>query len=531
MNLSIFSKQNSIKSATSILIITLTLSNFLGLVRDHFLAQKITTDLLDTYYAAFRIPDLIFNTIILGAVSAAFIPTYTRLIANKENSEANHVASSVVSIGMLTVFLLSVVIFFLMPIIVPILVPLFSPEKQTLTLELSRYLLLSPVFFGLSYFSSAILNSYKRFLVSSLAPLIYNISIIFSTIMFSDQYGVKAVVYGVLIGALLHMSIQLLPLGSLGVRLKLVFDLSSLHVRRIGKLMIPRSIGLGSMQMMLASFTAIASGLGGGAVAIYNLADNIQTMPTVVFGTSVASALFPTLAQNFSLGKIDEFIAHLQKAIISILFYLVPATVGIILLRAQIIRLILGSGNFGWEQTISASQTLGFFAISLVFSGLVPLLARSFYALHNTKTPMVYSIISVGISILFGLYFGKMFGVPGLALAFSIGSFINFILLYFGLKLRLPDFNEGLVWSALGRIMIGTIAMALAIQLVKISVGTIYDLDTFLEVGSQMAISGAIGVAVYFSTTYILGLKDMDYFGLDKLIKFIIGGFSGKKDS
>ena len=116
MNLSIFSKQNSIKSATSILIITLTLSNFLGLVRDHFLAQKITTDLLDTYYAAFRIPDLIFNTIILGAVSAAFIPTYTKLIASKENSEANHVASSVVSMGMLTVFLLSVVIFFLMPI-------------------------------------------------------------------------------------------------------------------------------------------------------------------------------------------------------------------------------------------------------------------------------------------------------------------------------------------------------------------------------------------------------------------------------
>lgn len=527
-----FNRENSVKGATSILVITLAFSNLLGLVRDHFLAQKISTDLLDTYYAAFRLPDLIFNVLILGAVSSAFIPVFSALISNNQSKEANKLASNILTMGTIGIILLAGILLIFMPLLIHIIVPQFSPEKQTATVYLSRLLLFSPIFFALSYLFSAILNSYKRFIISSFAPLIYNLSIIIATIFFGEKYGVYAVVWGVIAGAFWHMLIQALPLRSLGVRLSFVWGTSNLLFKKVIRLMIPRSIGLGALQIMVVSFTAIASGLGSGSVAILQLADNIQTMPTVVFGTSVASALFPTLAEHFSLGKLDQFSQHIKKAIITIIYFLLPASIAIILLRIQIVRLVLGSGEFGWAETKLTAQTLGFFAVSVVFSGLQPLFARAYYALQNTRTPAYFSLISVAVSILLGYYFGTAFGVAGLALAFTCGSILNTWLLYNGLKKKLSDLDDEELWSKILKIILGTFAMAVSIQLVKISIGTIYDLDRFHEVAFQAGISVAIGFTTYFATTYILGFKEFQLLGLERLMGVFNGrGQNGGKQS
>lgn len=519
-----FSQKNSVKGATSILIVTLTISNLLGALRDHYLAQKIPTDLLDTYYAAFRIPDLIFNILILGAVSSAFIPVFSRYLIQKRDGEANQLASSIATVGMSGIVIIVILTYLFLPSLIPIIVPSFSLEKQQLTLTLSRFLLFSPLFFGISYFLSALLNSYKRFLVTSLAPLLYNLSIIVSTILLSEKYGVYAIGWGVVTGAFLHMLIQFIPIKSLGIRLRFIWDTSSSSIKEVGRLMLPRSIGLGAMQILLLAFTAIASGLGPGSVAIFALADNIQTMPTVVFGTSISSALFPTLAESYSLGKLDDFNRYLEKAVISILFLLVPASVGVILLRIQIVRLVLGSGQFGWEQTVITSQVLGFFALSLVFSGLIPLFSRAFYALHNTRIPTYYAIITVFISIIIGYFATDFLGVSGLALAFSIGSLINCLLLYFALRKKLPEFNETVVWSSLTKIIIASSAMAISIQITKIAIGTLYDLSHFIEVAAQAGIAIAIGGAVYFAVTHVLGLTEVDLFGLNRLLGYFTGG-------
>jgi len=505
-----FSGENSVKGATVILIITLTLSNILGLIRDHFLAQKIPTNLLDTYYAAFRIPDLIFNLLILGAISAAFIPVFTNYIAKKDIKKAWHVTNSFMNLAAIGLIVFILILALLMPYLIPLLVPDFDPEKQALTIQLARLLLISPLFFGISYLFGAVLNSFKRFLVYSIAPLVYNLSIILATIFFADKIGVYAPVLGVIIGAFLHMSVQIPSAIALGWRPKWVFDWAHEGVKKITKLMIPRTIGLGAMQVMLLVYTGIASSIGAGAVAIFNLADNIQSMPTVVFGTSFATAVFPSLSQAASLGKDEDFSNYIWKSIRAILFILIPAGVGIILLRAQIVRLILGSGHFGWQQTIDTAQTLGYFALALFAQGLIPLLARGFYARHNTKTPTIISIISMVVSVILGFILTPKMGVAGLALAFSLSGFFNAALLYIYLQKTFPLLKNGGkgIGLFLLKILAATGLMVLIIQLSKYVVEPLVNMQKFWGVLTQTGVAIALGMGAYLLLAHLLGCKE-----------------------
>lgn len=500
--------ENSFKGASVILIITLFLSNLLGVFRDHFLAQKIPTSLLDTYYAAFRLPDLIFNLLILGAISSAFIPVFTSYISQKKDKEAWQIVNAFLNLAIVGLIITSLVLLFLLPYLIPLLVPKFDPEKQELTLRLSKILLLSPILFGISYIFSGILNSFKRFLVYSLAPLIYNLSIIFATIFLTDKYSVFGVAFGVIVGAFLHMLIQLPSVYNVGFRFRFVWDLANQGVRRITKLMLPRTIGLGSQQILLIVYTAIASTLGGGAVSIFNLADNIQTMPIVVFGTSFATAVFPTLSETASLQNQDRFCFYFNRTLKMIIFLLIPLSVGIILLRTQIVRLILGSGHFGWEQTILTAQTLGYFAISLVAQGLLPLLARAFYALQNTKTPMYIGIISSLFAIILAYILSKKLGVPALALAFSLGSFLNAILLYIFLRKKIDISKEKENLFFLIKVIFISAIMAIFIQIIKYNIAPMVDMHRFWGILVQITASSIVGVIVYYILAWLFKLDE-----------------------
>lgn len=506
-----FNGENSVRSATVILIITLLLSNILGLIRDHFLAQKIPTGILDTYYAAFRLPDLIFNLLILGAIAAAFIPVFTNYLAKRKDKTAWHMVNSFINVAFVALLVSIVILGILMPFLIPFLVPKFDPEKQTLTIKLARLMLVSPLLFGLSYIFGGILNSFKRFLTYSIAPLFYNLSIITATLLFADKIGVYAPVFGVIIGAFLHMLVQIPTALSLGWRPKFVFDWRHPGIIKIVRLMIPRTIGLGAMQMMLLFYTAIASSLGAGAVAIFNLADNIQTMPTVVFGTSFATAVFPTLSEVASLNKKEDFAGYIWRGIRAILFILIPTGLAIILLRAQIVRLILGSGFFGWEQTIKTADTLGWFALALFAQGLIPLFARSFYALHNTKTPTIISIASMIISIILGFILAPQMGVKGLALAFSCGGFFNAGILYFYLRKASPEIKKGeaplLVFLA--KVLFASFLMAIAVQIAKYGIEPFVDMHRFWGVLVQGGGAILIGASSYLGLTWLLGCEEM----------------------
>lgn len=504
-----FSGENSLKGATKLLVVTLFLSNILGVIRDRYLAQKIPTNLLDTYYAAFRIPDLIFNILILGAIASAFIPVFSGLISRKKQAEAWLMANEVISVVMAAMLVVLTILYFIMPFVVPLLAPYFSPDKQQTTAGLARLFLISPFLFGLSYFLSGVLNSYKRFFVYSLAPLVYNLAIIIATVFFGDRYGVYAATIGVVAGALLHVGVQLPTALKIGFKFTPRLSLANKNSRAVLRLMGPRVVGVVGQQLVWLGFTGIGSGLGAGAVAIYNLADNIQTMPTAVFGSSVSSAVFPHLSEYASLNRRQDFARSFEKSAVSILFFLVPATFGIVMLRAQIVRLLLGSGYFGWEQTIQTANALGFFGLTLIFSGLVPLLAKSFYAFKDTKTPSVVAVASAAFSLGSGYVLARQLGVAGLALAFSFGSVVNAGVLYWLLKARLPEINEANILAPFIKMFTAALIMAGGLQIAKQVVGTIFDLDRYWEILLQTGLAVAVSLGIYFGLMKLFGLPSL----------------------
>jgi len=509
----LFVKESSVKDASLILIVTLALSNVLGVFRDHFLAQKIPTDRLDVYFAAFRLPDLIFNILILGSVAAAFVPVYSSYLREKGDRAANDLARSTITIGLTAVVACLIVLFFLMPVLMKALVPSFTPDKMAETVKIGRYLLLSPLFFTVSYFLGGVLNSHKRFLTYSIAPLVYNLSIILGVLLFADTMGIEGAVIGVVVGSFLHMLIQIPTALKVGFRLRISFKFDE-GVKRILKLMIPRAIALGTNQILLVVYTAFASAFAGG-IAIYTFADNIQTVPSVIFGTSFATAVFPTLA-GLSLkvpAEKSQFVALFTKSLRAALFFLVPSTLVVLLLRAQIIRLILGYGFFGWADTKIASATLGFFALSIIAQGLVPLFARSFYAMHNTRTPMNISIFSVLLSIGLGFIFsrisvGIISGVAGLALAFSIGSWVNLILLAYFLKKQVSTDSVDII-SFILQISLLSIVMIAAMQVAKDFISEMYDIDRVRFLLLQTVVALVIGAGVYLVGAYLLRIKEV----------------------
>lgn len=515
----------SVKGATAVLAVTLFVSNILGVIRDHYLAQKIPADVLDTYFAAFRLPDLIFNVLILGAVSAAFVPVFTDLIAKRQRALAHRVANTLLVIAVVTTTVLVLIFYVAMPQLMSYLVPDFPLQKLTLTVSNARLLLWSPIIFGLSFIVSGMLTATKRFIATALSPIVYNGSIIAGTVLLADRFSVSAVVWAVIVGALLHLVVQLPSLAAIGFRLRPVLDWRNRAVVTIGKLMLPRTVGLGANQLLLLAFTFIASKIGGGAIAIYNFADNIQTTPVVIFATSIAQALFPTLAEHHSLKRVEDFSRHIERAIGTIIFILTPMAAGLVLLRAQIVRLILGSGYFGWEETIVAARTLGWFGLGLVFGGLLPLLHRAFFARYNTMFPAIGSILAVIIAIGVAALLVPAQGVAALPIGYSVGLIVEVVMLYLVLR-RSVVLNERALIVNTTKVLLATFVMAVAVQTGKILVGSLVPLTRFVEVLAQLLVATAFGVIVYFPVINLLKHPGLQF----DLKRFVVAKLNGAKN-
>jgi len=503
--------RNSVRGASIILVITMTLSNVLGLLRDHFLAGKIPTAELDIYFAAFRLPDLIFNFLILGAISSAFIPVFCGFIEKKQMEEGWRMVNILLNISVILLSFAAVVMFFLMPALTPLVVPDFDAQKMAEVTKLSRLLMLTPIFFSVSYIFSGVLNSYKRFVSYAIAPLIYNLSIIVGILTVSDELGILGVVYFVILGSILHFMVQIPATVKLGFKYKAVIDLKDKAVRRIVKLMLPRTLGMGVNQIMLLIYTAIASTLAVGSISAFNFSNNIQTMPIVVFGTSFATAVFPTLTRAIAAKDNEKFSFYLNRSIRAIAFILIPMSALFILLRAQIVRLILGSGEFAWSDTKATAMALGFFSLSLFAQGAIPLLARAFYALKNTKTPMYTSIATVIVSVFFGYYLSGRMGVAGLALAFSIGSYFNAIVLYILLSKQYNFSLEKKFFYVILKITIVSFITAVFVWLTMNLAAEIVDMQTFWGIFEQFTISFVMGAFIYFALTYMMRFEELTW--------------------
>jgi len=507
----LFHSQNSVRAASILLVITLALSNILGMFRDHFLARYIPTADLDVYFAAFRIPDLIFNFLILGAIFSALVPIFAEFKAKDDLNHGWKVVNTVMNMAVMAMGAAAILLYFLMPILTKWVVPDFSADKLAQTVRLSRILMLTPVFFASSYVISGVLNTFKRFVAYSLAPLIYNASIIAGIFILGRSRGIEGVVYFVVLGSLLHLLIQLPTAVKIGFKFQPILDYKDKAVMKIFQLMLPRTIGLGANQILLLIYTSIASSLAAGSISAFNFANNIQTVPTVVFGSSMATAIFPTLTEAASNSDDQQFCGYLNKTIRTISYILIPISLAIILLRAQIIRLVLGSGQFAWNDTTLTAQTLGFFAVSLLPQGLSPLFARAFYAVKDTKTPMYLAVISTVLGVAFAYLMAPKYGVGGLALAFGISSYLNAILLYIQLT-KIPNYSpEKDFFPSIVKIVVISLLSAVVMQFSKHYFSRYINMNTFMGVLSQTILVSMLFLLVFLGLSKIAGLRELEW--------------------
>jgi putative peptidoglycan lipid II flippase len=506
---------NSIAVAAVLVAVSSLASRVLGVVRDRILAGQFGAgQTLDWYYSAFRIPDLIFNLIVLGALSAGFIPVFAGMISNmkcdeggcysnNENRAAWDLANNLLNVLLLLLAGLSLLGFIFAPQVIAVIAPGFSGEAKTVTVQLTRIMFLSPIFLGISGILGGILQSFKNFVVYSLTPILYNLGIIIGALVFVPIWGVYGLAWGVVLGAAMHMLIQIPVIYQLGFRYRWFLSLKDANLRRIAAMMVPRTLSLAITQINLVVITVIASRLESGSLTVFNFANNLQSFPIGIFGISFAIAAFPLLAESAS--KPAELVKHFSSTFRQILFFMIPATVMFLTLRAQIVRVLLGSGSFSWDNTVLTMNTLGFFTISLFAQALIPLLTRVFYARQDSRTPFYIGLFTVGANIFLSLWLSPKMGVAGLALAFSLGNLLNFVLLWLWLRTSLGNLDQAMIWRSTFKLSIAALAAGAAVQVIKQLIWPFVDMTRFSGIFLQGLSAGLIGLAVYLVFCRFLG--------------------------
>ncbi len=509
----IFNNESKTITGAAIIIAGATLvSRIIGLIRDRIFAHYFGAgNVMDAYYTAFKIPDLVYSLLILGALSAGFIPVFTKIFYHNK-SQAWKLANNIVNIaGVALVIVCTLGIIFANKL-APLIAPGFDKESLLLVIKFSRIMFLSPLLLGISMIMGGVLQSLRQFLTYSIAPIFYNLGIIFGTVVLTKYFDEMGLALGVVLGALIHLIIQTTGAYFSGYRWRPVFDLHDKNTILIGLLMIPRTLGLAVSQINIVILTILATLLPIGSVSVYNYANNLQGVAVGIIGIPFALAIFPVLSKASAKKDYKTFINTVAQTTKKILFLIFPATVIILFLRAQIVRVILGSGEFGWSATVNTADTLAFFALSLFAQSLIPLFARAFYSLEDTKTPFVIALISELVTIIFAMIFMRQLGVSGLALAVSIGAILNITLLVATLKETLGSLNLENIFSSFYKIAIASIVMAVVVQLSKYPLAKIFNQQYFWGILGQGLIAGLLGIATYALICYLLKLEEFNDF-------------------
>jgi len=537
------SQSRTITSAAIIIGALSLVSRLLGVFRDRILASHFGAgDTLDIYYAAFRLPDLVYNLVVLGAISAGLIPVFTGLLAeasplNRKKQEAWRLINSVLNFIIIGLLLICGLFFVFAEQIIPLITPGFSTEKLALVVSLSRIMFLSPVLLGISAVLGSILQSFKQFFVYSLAPIFYNIGIIVGAIYLVDEWGLYGLAWGVVFGALLHLLIQLPTVFSSGYRYMPILNWRDKNVLRVGRMTIPRTLTLVLNQFNILLVTIVASTLAAGSLAIFNLANNLQSFPLGIFGVSFAVAALPTLSVLAVKKDLGDFVVAFSSTFRQILFLIVPVSVLFYVLRAQIVRVILGAGEFGWLDTRLTAASLAIFALSLFAQSTLPLLIRAFYALQNSKTPFYLGLVSLVVNLVVLLFFRWLFSfdndfsfftaailkisdlrlvadlrILALPAAISVSSIVNLILLLIWLRFKIGRLDGHKIINSSLRILFSALGAGLItyslLQLINLIVPT----EKFLGIFAQGLVAGLGGLAGYWLLGWLLNMEEMAIF-------------------
>ncbi|MFH1863632.1 MAG: murein biosynthesis integral membrane protein MurJ [bacterium] len=430
-----FSQQTSIFSAATTIMLMVVASRILGLVRQRTLAHFFVPQDLALFFAAFRLPDLIFEVLVFGTFSAAFIPVFTKAL-KKGQKESWVLAGTIANIGLLIFLVLAVVVIIFANHFYGFLAPGFSADYRDQIVLMSRILFAAQGFFVISYVLTAVLESSRRFLIPAIAPLFYNTGIILGTLFLSRSLGLLGPVIGVVVGAASHFLIQLPFALKLGFKFSFKIKIDD-EVKKVGKLALPRIVEVSFLQIAKTTELYLASLISTASYTYFTFGNSLQLLPVGLFGTSIAKAALPTLSRQADMP--EDFRKTLFNALYQVSFLILPVSAILLVLRIPLVRLVFGTDIFSWEATVQTGMVVSAFGVGIVFQTLAALLARGFYALHDTKTPVAISVLTITLNIAANFILIKHFGLPawGLAAAFSFSSFIQVLVLFVFMRKKL----------------------------------------------------------------------------------------------
>lgn len=494
------------------------LSRVLGLVREAVIASRFgTTSQYDVYVTAFGIPDTLFLIIIGGAVGSAFIPVFTGLMSKGKESQAWHLASTLMNASVVLLSLGGIIMGLAAPALVgAIILPARPPDQQQLAVGLTRVLLLSPLFMGLGGWAMGILNARQHFLLPAIAPIAYNLSIIAGALFLAPTMGVFGLAWGVVAGALLHFGVQLPGLVRVGMRYSFRLKLSDEGVKQVGLLMLPRILGQGAFQVNIIAMRSIGSFLAAGRIAAFNYAYLLMILPHGVFALSLATVTFPTMAAQYAEKDLDGLRRTLARAVRVLLFLVIPSAVGLLMLRSQIVVSIFQFGAFKQSSTELVASALGYFALGLVAYAVVEVLTRAYYALHDTRTPVMVSLVTVALNLGLAAWLALGLGMSqdGLALSLAATTTLEMVLLWVLLGRKLPEWrlsNDGLVVS-IARSVGAALVMGGALALLVPALNPLAQaLGNDKLAASVVTVLGVgVGAIVYLGAARLLRSEEID---------------------
>lgn len=493
------------------------ISQIFGFIRDRLLASQFGAGpVLDTYYAAFRIPDLLF-TLISTLVSLSVLVPFIIRFENKSEEEKTEFSNTVFTIVAVTSLFLTLVVLIISRPLLTLMFPsiVHSVDGDNLVL-LTRVMLLQPVILAFSSFYASYIQVYKKFFIYALSPVLYNIGIVIGIIALYPMFGMVGLAMGVVLGALLHLFIQIPTIREKGPYARFTLYPNLSIVKDILILSVPRTFALAGNQITQIVLLVLAGSMISGSISIFSLSFNLQSVPLAIIGVSYSLAAFPTLSRLFNNGDMENFVKHIARVARHIIFWSIPVMVMFIILRAQIVRTVFGGGEFDWNDTKLTSAALAIFSLSVVAQSLTLLFVRGYYSAGETKKPLIFAVISIAVTIFsaitlvhifnineaFRYYIGDILRVadtPGvvvlmLPLAFSFGQLINTLLLWISFDHKYRWFSDALWKTIFHSVSASVIAGAVTVYILRV-LGDVLNLNTLLGVFSQGLISGLAGIS------------------------------------
>jgi putative peptidoglycan lipid II flippase len=491
-------RQRHLLGNTLLVAASFALAAGMGLVRNILIARQFGLGAdLDAFYAAFKLPDLLFTIVAGGALATAFIPVFTTFLAAGDRTGAWRLASAITNLVALAVSALALLAALFAPWLVRvILAPGFSPDQQAETVSLMRLVLLSTLFFGISAVQSSVLHSFKQFLLPALAPVVYPLGVIIGALWLTPLWGVHGLAAGAVIGALFHLLVKIPGLLRVGLHWSPVLDLHSPAVHRVLLLMGPRILDLGLFHLTMLVTTNLASRLAPGSVSALEWGWEFMQLPETIIGTAFGLVAFPTLAELAARGDRAGLRATLGDSLRMVITLTTPAAVGLILLGRPLIEVAYQRGAFDPAATEAVYIALAFFALGLVGHSSLELVARAFFALQDTITPLLVAAVAALVQVLLAVGLMVWIGHGGLALANSVAITLEVLALLAILRRRLGGVEGWATLRLFAQVALAALVMG----------GVIWWMATLFAPGALLLLVGgaAIGGVVFLVASLLL---------------------------